>query len=240
VIEASNVLFVCIADSVVDYIITVPEATVCKISSFEQQNISGFWHKPKGASRGGLALTHGAGGNCNAKLLVAVADAFCVHGWTALRYNLPFRRQRPIGPPLPKSAELDQTGARDAIRVVRASTSGPIVAAGHSYGGRQTTMLLAKEPGLCDAMIAFSYPLHPPNKPEQLRTAHFPELKMPTLFVHGSADPFGSAAEMESAIAAIHSRTRLVVIPGAGHDLKSGKFDIETLVIRELEALLQS
>jgi predicted alpha/beta-hydrolase family hydrolase len=211
---------------------------VCKISSFEQEILSGFVHEPDGASCGGLTITHGAGGNCNARVLVAVADAFCAQGWTVLRYDLPFRRDRPFGPPTPKSAAADQAGVRAAIVALRGLTSGPIVAAGHSYGGRQTTMLIAQAPGLCDAMIAFSYPLHPPNKPEQLRTAHFPELKTPLLFVHGRADPFGTVAEMEKAIAAIPSRTRLLVLEGAGHDLKGGKFDIEMLVIRGLEALL--
>lgn len=212
---------------------------MCKISSFEQQNISGFVHEPAGTCRGGLALTHGAGANCSAKLLVAVADVFCADGWTVLRYNLPFRRNRPFGPPLPKSAAVDQTGVRVAIDTLRGIAAAPIVAAGHSYGGRQTTMLAANEPALCDAIVAFSYPLHPPKKPEQLRTAHFPNLNLPLLFVHGSADPFGTVAEMRSAITAIPSRIRLMIIEGAGHDLKSGKFDIKGAVIRELEALLQ-
>lgn len=212
---------------------------MCKISSFQQQNINGFVHEPVGRSRGGIALTHGAGGNCNAKLLAAVADAFCADGWTVLRYNLPFRRDRPFGPPLPKSATVDQAGVRVAVEKLREIASAPIVAAGHSYGGRQTTMLAANEPALCDAIIAFSYPLHPPNKPQQLRTGHFPELKMPLLFVHGSADPFGTVEEMQNAIAAIPSRTQLTIIEGAGHDLKSGTFDIKARVIRELEMLLQ-
>ena len=211
-----------------------------KISSFEQENIGGFVHAPAGTSRGGLALTHGAGGNCNAKLLVAVADAFCQDGWSVLRYNLPFRRQRPFGPPMPKSAAMDQAGVRVAVEKLREIAPAPTVAAGHSYGGRQTTMLAANDSALCDAIVAFSYPLHPPNKPDQLRTAHFTQLKIPLLFVHGSSDSFGTVAEMQSAIAAIPSRTRLMIVDGAGHDLRSGKFDINGLVICQLETLLGS
>ncbi|MBV8897718.1 MAG: dienelactone hydrolase family protein [Acidobacteriaceae bacterium] len=212
---------------------------MCKITSFEEENVGGFVHEPAGTCRGGLALTHGAGGNCNAKLVVAVADAFCADGWTVLRYNLPFRRQRPFGPPMPKSAAMDQEGVRVAVEKLRGIAPVPIVAAGHSYGGRQTTMLAANDPKLCDAIVAFSYPLHPPNKPDQLRTAHFAELKIPLLFVHGSSDAFGTVAEMQSAIAAIPSRTRLVIVEGARHDLRSGKFDITGLVIGGLNALLE-
>jgi hypothetical protein len=99
-------------------------------------------------------------------------------------------------------------------------------------------MTAAKQQDLCDAIVALSYPLHPPNKPDQLRTAHFPELHVPMLFVHGSADPFGTAAEMQEAIKAIPSQTKLVVIERAGHDLKNGKIDLDGFVVKELEALL--
>ncbi len=211
---------------------------MCKISSFERENLSGSLHQPDTGSRGGLALTHGAGANCDARLLVAVAEAFCASGWTVLRYNLPFRRKRPTGPPWPGSGVLDQDGVRDAIAQLRSLTSGPIIAAGHSYGGRQTTLLAAREPAVCDGLIALSYPLHPPNKPDQLRTAHFPELKIPVLFVQGSADGFGTVAEMQAAIHLIPAATKLTVVERAGHDLKGGKIDIQVLLVREIEALL--
>jgi predicted alpha/beta-hydrolase family hydrolase len=187
-----------------------------------------------------VALTHGAGGNCQARLLVVLAEEFCLRGWTVLRYDLPFRRARRNGPPSRYSAAADQAGIRDAIAQVRTLTDGPVIAAGHSYGGRQTTMLAAAEPRLCNTVIAFSYPLHPPDKPDQLRTSHFPQLRTPVLFVHGSADPFGTRAEMETAIAEIPAPKRLVVVEGAGHDLKTGKFAIEPLVIANLDALLQT
>jgi predicted alpha/beta-hydrolase family hydrolase len=97
---------------------------------------------------------------------------------------------------------------------------GRVYAGGHSYGGRQTAMAAAEHPGLAGALLLLSYPLHPPNKPDQLRTTFFPELHTPALFVHGSADPFGTHDELRDAIALIPSRTDLFEIPGAGHDLK--------------------
>lgn len=211
---------------------------MCKKVGVERENLSGWLHEPDQVSRGGIALTHGAGGNCDSRLLVAMAEAFCAHGWTVLRYNLPFRRNRPYGPPLPHSAAADQNGIGDAIRHLRNLTNGPVVAAGHSYGGRQTTMLAAKEPSLCDAIAAFSYPLHPPKKPDQLRMAHFAELRVPVLFVHGSNDPFGSVPEMQSAIEVIACETKLVIVQGGGHDLKSGKFDVEGMVVQEISRLV--
>jgi predicted alpha/beta-hydrolase family hydrolase len=86
-------------------------------------------------------------------------------------------------------------------------------------------MLAAAEPGLVAGLLLLSYPLHPPKKPEQLRTQHFPSLRTPGVFVHGAADPFGSIAEMKQALSLIPARTQLLTIEGAGHDLKGGRFD---------------
>jgi len=72
---------------------------------------------------------------------------------------------------------------------------------------------------LVSALILLSYPLHPPRKPDQQRTQHLPDLHTPTLFVHGTRDPFGSIAEMERAVKMIPAKTKLLAIEGAGHDL---------------------
>lgn len=208
------------------------------MNCFEQGNVVGFLHQPGLGSGGGLALTHGAGGNCEAPSLVKVAGEFCAQGWTVLRYELPFRQHRRSGPPSPHSAASDQAGVRDAVAQIRTLTTRPIVAGGHSYGGRQTTMLAAKEPDLCGALVAFSYPLHPPKRPDQLRTAHFPELRIPVLFVHGTADPFGTPEEMQTEIRAIPAKTKLLLIDGAGHDLRGGKIDVP-MIVSELKTLLE-
>jgi predicted alpha/beta-hydrolase family hydrolase len=105
-----------------------------------------------------------------------------------------------------------------------------VLLCGQSYGGRQATMLAAEQPGLVAALLLFSYPLHPPGKPERLRTEHFPRLSLPCVFVQGSSDPFGSPDELREAIAAIPGPTELIPVNGAGHDLKSGRFDLARIV----------
>jgi len=82
-------------------------------------------------------------------------------------------------------------------------------------------MLIAAEPKLVNALLLLSYPLHPPKKPGELRTNHFPSLQTPALFVHGTRDGFGTMSEMESALRLIPTRTELVPIAGAGHELIS-------------------
>jgi uncharacterized protein len=184
-----------------------------------------------------LVLTHGAGGNSQASLLVVLAETFCASGFTVLRCDLPFRQVRSWGPPGPGDAVHDRAGLKNAVGSLKkilndvqgekspplagpAKTSAPqIFLGGHSYGGRQSSMLCAEEPEIGAGLLLLSYPLHPPRKPEQQRTQHLPDLRTPVLFVHGTRDPFGSIEELEQAIKMIPGKTKLLVVEGAGHDL---------------------
>jgi len=80
-------------------------------------------------------------------------------------------------------------------------------------------MLASDDATVVDGLLLLSYPLHPPRKPQQLRTAHFPKLSTPAMFVHGSRDPFGSLEELESALKLVPAATTLIPVEGAGHDL---------------------
>jgi predicted alpha/beta-hydrolase family hydrolase len=185
-------------------------------------SVRGFLHIPEISTGDALVLTHGAGANCQSPLLVAVSRAFCDAGLTVLRCDLPFRQLRPHGPPL-RSAECDQLGLRRAIEAVRKLASGRVFAGGHSYGGRQATLLLASEPELADGLLLLSYPLHPPQRSQQLRTEHFPRLHTPALFVHGVRDGFATDEEITEAMKLIPAKSCLLEIPNAGHELLSKK-----------------
>ena len=189
------------------------------IDSTVDPHIRGFLHVPETPDQNGLVLTHGAGGNAHAPLLIALAEAFAAAGFTVLRCNLPYRQARPFGPPGPGDDARDRAGLKNAISKLRGMISGRLSLGGHSYGGRQSSMLCAEDPGLVSALLLLSYPLHPPRKPEQQRTQHLPDLRTPTLFVAGTRDPFGSIAEMERALKMIPAKTKLMVVEGAGHDL---------------------
>jgi hypothetical protein len=181
--------------------------------------LRGFLHRPTEANGQGMVLTHGAGSSSQAPLLVALAEAFAGAGFAILRCDLPFRQQRSFGPPHPADAARDREGLQRAVEAMRKRISGRLFLGGHSYGGRQATMLCAGEPELVEGLLLLSYPLHPPGKPEQLRTQHFSTLKTAALFVHGTRDPFATTAEMESALQLIPAHTRLLTVQNAGHDL---------------------
>src|SRR5580658_4580695 len=181
--------------------------------------VRGYLHSPAHPNQDALVLTHGAGLDSNAPVLVAISEAFAGHGYLVLRCDLAFRQERRTGPPFPGHAERDRAGLRNAVEVLREKVTGRIFLGGHSYGGRQSTMLLAAEPGLVSGLILLSYPLHPPRKPESSRTEHLPNLQTPSLFVHGTRDPFGSVEEMTKALQLIPAKTELMKVEGAGHDL---------------------
>jgi predicted alpha/beta-hydrolase family hydrolase len=196
----------------------------------DEDGVRGFLHEPKESLGRGMVLTHSAGSNCSSPLLVKVAEAFRGAGVAVLRCDLPFRQRRRRGPPSPRDAEGDREGLKAAVLLLRGRVTGGVILAGHSYGGRQASMLAADEPELAERLLLLSYPLHPPGKPDQLRVQHFPRLRTPALFVHGTADPFGSIAELRQAIAAIPAPTQLTAVEGAGHDLGGKRFDADHIV----------
>jgi predicted alpha/beta-hydrolase family hydrolase len=182
-------------------------------------------------------------------LLIALADTFAEEGFVVLRCDLPYRQDRPYGPPGPGDAKRDRAGLKNAVAVLKNLATGRVFLGGHSYGGRQASMLCAelaeKDPEkateLAAGLLLLSYPLHPPRKPDQLRTQHFFHLHTPALFVEGTRDPFGSITEVEQALKLIPAKTKLLTIEGAGHDLgfkgKSGREKLSVEVLSEFQAV---
>jgi predicted alpha/beta-hydrolase family hydrolase len=236
------------------------------VETGNEPGIRGYLHTPDSPNGSGIVLAHGAGSNAQAPLLISLAETFCAAGFTVLRCDLPYRQVRSFGPPGPGDAARDRAGLKNAVAALanelgaprlaafaRRGNSGPsdpsqspgagkIFLGGHSYGGRQASMLCAEEPGLVPALLLLSYPLHPPRKPEQQRTQHLPDLRTPALFVSGTRDPFGSIAELQQALKMIPAKTKLLPIEGAGHDLgfkgKAKQEEVPRKILSELTELL--
>lgn len=192
--------------------------------------IAGIVHAPAGSPAGVVLLTHGAGGNRDSPMLQRLCDEWARRGFLAIRYDLPFRQRRPKGPPSGSGAG-DRDGITAAIGYARGLSDGPLIAGGHSYGGRQTSMVVAAGDTPVDLLALFSYPLHPPGKPERLRTEHLPAIGVPTVFTHGSSDPFGAPTEIRAAADLIPAPHDVVEITGARHDLASKTLDVPALAV---------
>ncbi len=187
---------------------------------FSAKGVRGVLVSPRLPSGDALILTHGAGSDRDAPLLKAVAQAFASAGWLVLRYDLPFRQERPKGPPVPSRAARDREGIKQAAEAIRGIGVSRVCAGGHSYGGRQSAMLAAENPDLFAGLLLLSYPLHPPGKPDQVRSGFFPQLRTPGLFVHGDRDPFGSLGELRDALKLIPAPIEFIPVAGSGHDLQ--------------------
>lgn len=179
----------------------------------------------------GLLLTPGAGGDASHHTLATLADA--VAPLPALRIDFPYRlagRKSPDRPPKLIAAIRDGVAR---IAEDSGAAADRLVLAGRSLGGRMCSMAVAE--GLPAAgLVLLSYPLHPPGRPERLRTEHFPELELPCLFISGTRDPFGSPEELEAAVKAIPGPVTTVWLEGQGHDPKGRDDTIVEAVTRFL------
>ena len=151
-------------------------------------------------------------------------------GWPSAT-SLPYRRRWPTGPPSGSSAG-DLSGIAEALAAARALGTGPVIAGGHFLRGRLTSMVVAGRPGIADRLTLFSYPLHPPGKPERLRIEHFGSITVPSVFTHGGSDPFGSLDELRAAVALIPAPSQQSSrSAGARHDLGTKVLDVPALAV---------
>ncbi|WP_040517316.1 alpha/beta fold hydrolase [Gordonia neofelifaecis] len=172
------------------------------------------------APNGLVILAHGAGSDRRSAVLRAVGEALVDRGLAVARIDLPYRQDRPKGPPAPSKAARDRDGIRAAVAELRSVSDGPLIVGGHSYGGRQASMVAAEEPDLFDGLLLTSYPLHPPGRPDRLRTEHLSGVTAPTLIVHGRNDAFGKSEEFADALTLFGGPVRLLEVEKADHSLK--------------------
>jgi hypothetical protein len=163
-----------------------------------------------------LVLAHGAGAGQAHPFMVAAARGLAARGLTVVTFDFPYMRARRK---VPDKAPALEAAFREVIEVARGLRRATrLFIGGKSMGGRMATHLGAQgEP--VQGIIALGYPLHPPGKPDQLRTAHLPAIRVPVLIVQGERDPFGTPAELEPALATMSAPVTLHVVSGGDHSL---------------------
>jgi uncharacterized protein len=161
--------------------------------SFEMdgRSLSGVWSPARGP-RAVAVIAHGAGNDMRNAFLEGVSDGLSSNGVSAMRFNFPFTEQRRRSPDrAPVLMEAWRAALEEANR--RAGSL-PLVASGKSLGGRIASMLAAEMGGAFpgSGLVFFGYPLHAPGRPEQLRDAHLSAIRIPMLFIQGTADSFAT------------------------------------------------
>jgi uncharacterized protein len=174
-------------------------------------------------------LTPGAGSTRDHPSLLAIEAA--VAPVPIVRHDFPYRREGRRAPDRAPKLVADVVEAT-------APLGRPLVLGGRSMGGRICSMAVADGlvPGAA-GLVLVCYPLHPPGKPERLRTEHLPRIPVPCLFLSGTRDPFGTPEELEAATATIPAPVEHVWFEGARHELKGLDADIAVHVHRWLAAL---
>lgn len=179
--------------------------------------VSAALHAPSGRGGPAVLLTPGAGGSFEGAPLTGLADVLAELGCTVVRANLPHHE---LGRRPPR-AEAAVPGFRAVLQAARAAVGGdlPWIAGGKSYGGRVAT--LAAIDGDLDVvgLILHGYPLHPPGKPDQLRVDHWHRVPVPALFLQGTRDTFGTAAEVDEHLTKLPRRAMLLTVEGGDHSL---------------------
>jgi uncharacterized protein len=165
-----------------------------------------------------VVLGHGAGGGIDAPDLVAVNAALSQAGWTVARVEQPYRVQ---GRRAPEPAPRLDAAWGVVVKALQARRRGPLVVGGRSSGARvacRTSAVLGSA-----AVIALSFPLHPPGKPEKSRADELAAVTVPTLVVQGERDPFGTAAELAAG-------PTIVSVPG-DHSLRQAADQVAAAVV---------
>ncbi|MEY2568543.1 MAG: uncharacterized protein QOE35_3072 [Actinomycetota bacterium] len=173
----------------------------------------------KPAGIGALLLTPGAGADRNQSALVAIDDALREDGVAVERMDFPYRKAGRKAPD--RAPVLVRAVVEGAVALAARTGVAPerIALGGRSMGGRMCSMAVAE--GLpAAALVLVSYPLHPPGRPDRLRTEHFPALDLPCLFISGTRDSLGSREELEAATAAIPGPVTHEWLEGGSHGLR--------------------
>jgi uncharacterized protein len=208
-----------------------------------------MWPDPRGVDRGGiddhgrmarhppagLVLTPGAGARRDHAGLVAIDDAVAAAGITVERVEFPGQA---AGKRRPDPPEVCLETVRTATAELAARlgvTTGRVAIGGRSMGGRMCSMAAAAGLDVA-ALVLVSYPLHPPGRPERLRTTHFVDLHLPCLFVSGRRDAFATPAELEHESATIPGPVALSFVDG-DHSLRRREGEVADTVARWLTEL---
>jgi predicted alpha/beta-hydrolase family hydrolase len=173
-------------------------------------------------ARATILLAHGAGGAMDSPAMNAIAKALAESGFRVARFEFGYMAARRAGarkpPPRAETLNPEYRAAIDAL-----AAPGPLIIGGKSMGGRVASMIAdeARDSGHVAGLLCLGYPFHPPDKPDQLRTAHLKTIKIPTLIVQGTRDPFGTREDVGAY--SLSPCIELLWLEDGDHDLKPRK-----------------
>jgi predicted alpha/beta-hydrolase family hydrolase len=193
-----------------------------KVFVDDETQVSCTWGIPEAFHGDVFALAHGAGNDMNSPFLSFIHESLADSGILTVKFNFPYKE---LGRKAPdRGPRLEQTW-RAVLQQIRTHSPLPakrIFTGGKSMGGRIASMVAAKGESLA-GLVFLGYPLHPANKPDQLRVEHLRDIKCPMLFIQGSRDRLCDLGLLEDAINALTTSVQLHVIEQGDHSFKVPK-----------------
>lgn len=211
-----------------DFMLTVPHQGV--------RQVSAAWDLPSGTPRAAFVLAHGSGAPMASAFLEEVAPRIAeAAGFAVMRFNYAYAELmvRTGGRRPPERRPALEAVHDAAFAAARARFPDlPLIGGGKSLGGRISTLLAASGTAL-DGLVLLGYPLHPPGKPERQRVEHFPEVRVPTLFLQGTRDALASLDLLRPALERFAGPQTLHVVEGGDHSFavlkRSGRDPLDVL-----------
>ena len=177
-----------------------------------------------------FVCAHGAGGNMNDRGILQTANTLRSRGLGVVRFNFLYKEKKSGRPDaMPR---LKECITAVVARVREELEPKTLIIGGRSMGGRAASMLAA-DGFACDGLLLLAYPLHPPGKPDQLRDAHLPAIKVPVICFNGTRDPFCTPDLMKAVLKNVKTDWKMHWVEGADHSFhvlkSSGRTDAEVL-----------
>jgi uncharacterized protein len=170
-----------------------------------------------------LILGHGAGAGQNSPFMVKFATALASRGIETITFNFAYTE---AGRRLPDRNDRLEAAWRRMIAAYRDGEIGAgarLTIGGKSMGGRIASQVAAADGDGIAGLVFLGYPLHPPGRPDKLRSAHLPQIRAPMLFVQGSRDTFGTREELAPILETLHAPAELCVVEDGDHSFKVRK-----------------
>ena len=200
-------------------------ATEFKVKVNSSGSVTALWYPAAKTKRAGatLILGHGAGANQLSGFMRLFAAGLAQSGLDVVTFNFLYTEQgRKIPDPAPR-LEACYRAVIDAVVKHKKLKGNRVVIGGKSMGGRIASQVAALQPADIDGLVFLGYPLHPPGRPDKLRSEHLPKIKAPMLFAQGSRDAFGTKQEIEALIKKLKLPAELYAIDGGDHSFKVPK-----------------
>lgn len=144
-----------------------------------------------------MVLAHGAGAGFKHSNMQALAGALAGHAIATLRFNFPYMQ---AGKKRTDSPEVACAAISAAYDYAQDEIGGLMLAGGHSFGGRMTSLAAAQRRIDPPGLVFFSFPLHQPKKPDRKRASHLPEITCPMLFLSGTRDDLAEQSLLKQVV----------------------------------------